>query len=160
MNDRIQYFSLDEVTPWGLEIVNKHPLLYLEHDSEIPYGENPCNLRCGFEFGVGWAALADEFSQTASELVVVLRESGIQSDAYIHAFIFKEKFGELRWQGNHNLKSPFSRLFSALVHNLQMSSANTCERCGKHGERRDTGGWFRTLCDEHTEEYRKSLGNT
>jgi hypothetical protein len=30
----------------------------------------------------------------------------------------------------------------------ELRSFETCEICGAHGERR-TGGWIKTLCDEH-----------
>jgi len=35
-------------------------------------------------------------------------------------------------------------------------AAITCEECGKPGELR-TGGWMRTLCDEHEAERQERL---
>jgi len=57
----------------------------------------------------------------------------------------KEKFGGLRFyvstlpEGGIDVMSKYEAL-----------SYNTCEVCGKHGLLRG-GGWYKTLCDEHSE---------
>jgi hypothetical protein len=122
----------------------------LMDDATAP-GADYCNLRYGFEFGQGWAKLAEDLGSTASALVEHLR-AVVRPDAYIHAFIFKEKFGELRWQGRHNLIEPFKSLFDGFTESLEDRSKYICEVTGKIGELRYFDGWLTTLCDE---EFRK-----
>jgi hypothetical protein len=57
----------------------------------------------------------------------------------------KEKFGELRFYikgGNDAIRQ---RIGAAALESLE-----TCEVCGKPGQRRGTD-WIRTLCDDHAE---------
>ncbi len=58
----------------------------------------------------------------------------------------KEKFGGLRfyYQGGDE----FIRGLETMA---ELWAGHTCEECGKPGERR-SGGWIRTLCDEHEAE--------
>jgi len=59
----------------------------------------------------------------------------------------KEKFGTLRfyYRGGDDY-------ISGLVSMAESMTNVTCEECGSVGERRH-GGWIRTLCDKHEEEY-------
>jgi hypothetical protein len=59
----------------------------------------------------------------------------------------KEKFGGLRfyYQGGDDY-------IDGLVSMAESWAARTCETCGNLGSRR-SGGWVRTLCDEHEQEY-------
>ncbi len=59
----------------------------------------------------------------------------------------KEKFGGLRfyYQGGDDY-------IDGLVSMAESWAARTCETCGHLGSRR-SGGWIRTLCDEHEQEY-------
>jgi hypothetical protein len=58
----------------------------------------------------------------------------------------KEKFGTLRfyYQGGDN----YIRGLESMADSM---SARICEDCGKPGKK-TTGGWIRTLCEEHTHE--------
>jgi len=59
----------------------------------------------------------------------------------------KEKFGTLRFYyhgGDDEI--------SGMVRMAESMSAVTCEKCGAPGHQR-SGGWIRTLCDTHEEEY-------
>lgn len=65
----------------------------------------------------------------------------------------KEKFGGLRFYfsgGNDEI--------SGMVRMAELWAGNTCETCGNKGERR-SGGWVRTLCDTHEEEYQNKWKN-
>lgn len=55
----------------------------------------------------------------------------------------KEKFGGLRFY----IEAGNDAMY-AIIRNAEKASYQTCEVCGKPGERRD-GMWIRTLCDEH-----------
>ena len=106
-----------------------------------------CNLRYGFECDQGWAAIIRKFSETATNIVAKLRSSGLQTDAWIRASIFKEKFASLRWQGYDNLIPPFHKRFFAYARFISDKFSHICERCGAPGKLRKIGGWYTTLRD-------------
>jgi hypothetical protein len=58
----------------------------------------------------------------------------------------KEKFGGLRFYyiGGDDA-------VDGMVRMAESWASNTCEECGKPGQSR-TGGWIKTLCDEHDAE--------
>jgi hypothetical protein len=58
----------------------------------------------------------------------------------------KEKFGTLRFYYNGG-----DEYISGLVAMADSMSGRICEDCGKPGKR-TSGGWIRTLCDEHAHE--------
>ncbi len=65
----------------------------------------------------------------------------------------KEKFGGLRFYydgGDDEI--------SGMVRMAESWADQTCETCGNKGERR-SGGWIRTLCDEHEAKYKVARGN-
>lgn len=63
----------------------------------------------------------------------------------------KEKFGGLRFyyllEENHLLPNNFAQK----VDEAELQSVATCEVCGEPGFRR-SGGWIKTLCDQHHQE--------
>lgn len=61
----------------------------------------------------------------------------------------KEKFGTLRFYYRGG-----DEYIDGLVSMAEAMSGVTCETCGKPGETR-SGGWIRTLCDEHEDEYQE-----
>jgi len=62
----------------------------------------------------------------------------------------KEKFGTLRfyYQGG-------DEFVHGAVWMAESMSGQICETCGDKGERRN-GGWVRTLCDHHENQYQES----
>lgn len=63
----------------------------------------------------------------------------------------KEKFGGLRFYydgGNEKI--------DGMVSMAEAWAGRTCEECGKPGETR-SGGWIRTLCDEHEAERQQRM---
>lgn len=63
----------------------------------------------------------------------------------------KEKFGGLRFYyegGDDEIRG--------MVRMAEAWAGNTCETCGKPGEQR-SGGWIKTLCDEHEAERQQRL---
>ena len=80
----------------------------------------------------------------------------------------KEKFGGLRWytrlvhdeageaDDDEQLTTPdglYERLY-AITRAAAEEADRLCEVCGKPGETR-SGGWIKTLCDEHAEQRKK-----
>lgn len=63
----------------------------------------------------------------------------------------KEKFGGLRfyYDGGNDI-------ISGMVTMAEAMASKTCETCGKPGQQR-SGGWIKTLCDEHEVERQRRL---
>lgn len=61
----------------------------------------------------------------------------------------KEKFGGLRFYYHGG-----DEAVSGMVRMAESWAASTCETCGETGTLRP-GGWIRTLCDKHEEEYQR-----
>lgn len=72
---------------------------------------------------------------------------------WINIAQIKEKFGGLRFYydgGDDEI--------SGMVRMAESWAGHTCEECGNKGERR-SGGWIRTLCDEHEAKYQARKNN-
>jgi hypothetical protein len=69
---------------------------------------------------------------------------------WIHVEQIKEKFGGLRfyYQGG-------DEHISGMVTMAEVWAGRSCETCGNVGLRR-SGGWVRTLCDNHEAEYQRN----
>jgi len=159
-------FHKHNLKPWGVELVNKYPLIFLELDPQnVPWAksagikeEDYCNLRYGFECGEGWKEHIEVIAKKATEIVKHLRDPNLhctpasEDDAFIHSCIVKEKFGGLRWQGNYKLPPLFQDLWEAFCLQEENRSFMTCEVTGKYGSIRRTkngeSAWIRTLCEE------------
>jgi len=129
MNTR--QFNYQNCPQWQIDIINRYPLIYrvpnpklLDYFSKEDYEKliaDPhfCNLRFGFECGEGWAKLIGEFSNVCFETLHIIERlypgNFDNRKYYICAFIFKEKFGGIRWQGDSNLPYPFNELFNSHV---------------------------------------------
>jgi hypothetical protein len=154
-----EFLNYSQLKPWERTIVDRYPNIYLTPNPRIRdfYGDkyeelisNPefTNLRYGFEFESGWADLVDRFSAKANSLVNMLRGYEVQSDAYIHSCIFKQKMSRLTFQGDVNLVEPFLGLFWAYVHEIERESGRICELSGKFGVLCKRGGNLKTLSQE------------
>jgi len=151
---------LEWLPEWQKKIIRKYPILYLETSpehskdaAELP--DDHCNLRYGFECEAGWEKLIDELSATGTSLVKALQAFGFQYDARITAYIVKEKFGVLSWQGLDNLLPPFRSLWFGYVAWIRERSSHTCEKSGKFGELRKIGSRFQTLSQSEYDKARK-----
>lgn len=87
--------------------------------------------------GEGWHDLVRGFFQACK-------------DAEVKVSQVKEKFGGLRIY-THGAPA----YILDLANKLEMKSYKICEECGKRGYPR-SGGWVRTLCDEHADGRSKS----
>ena len=90
--------------------------------------------------GPGWSGIIDR-------LVDDLFALGW--DGHVHQV--KEKFGGLRFYIGGLPEETFSAVVNR-ISEAENESLRTCDECGKPGRPR-SGGWIRTLCDEH--EWRK-----
>ena len=108
-------------------------------------------LMCfGFEHGDGWYQILDSLcGQIQNRLDWINRKEEIVKQ--VVAVQVKEKFGGLRFYyegGDDYIRGAVSM--------AEIMASQTCEECGKPGQLR-TGGWMRTLCDEHEAERQQQL---
>ena len=69
--------------------------------------------------------------------------------------VIKQKVGELRWQGRHNLCPPFDTLWLAYLNQTRLESIQTCEISGEPGLIRNLGGFVICLSDEEYLKWKK-----
>lgn len=125
----------------------KYPELYGE-----PYG--------GFAIGEGWWPIIEALSaqiayhvkwnHDARERLIKDNPHGLKIPEYVEPVVVrqvKEKFGGLRFYYDGG-----DDKVDGMVNMAESWAARTCEKCGNVGSSRK-GGWIRTLCDKHEEEY-------
>lgn len=152
------------------EIIRQYPILFQERvRSQWP------RTWSGFEHGPGWNSLIEAlcyslytpYRMARNEYIRMRKVEGktplragvapitavdverarlAMSEAELELPRFlqiKEKFGTLRVYLDHA-----DDRIMALMDMAERLSEVTCEQCGEPGELR-TGGWLKTLCDEH-----------
>jgi hypothetical protein len=98
-----------------------------------------------------------DFSKPISDWTMQRTKQDIESGEYrkvpdtisqVVAVQVKEKFGGLRFytQGGDDV-------IFGMIRVAESMAIRTCEECGNPGHTRVDGGWHRTLCDTHAEEY-------
>lgn len=106
---------------------------------------SPINL-FGFECGDGWYHLLDSLmGNIQSYLDWKNREEEVVKQVVL--LQVKEKFGGLRFYFDGG-----DSYILGLASLAESVSTHTCETCGNLAKTR-SGGWVRTLCDLHEEEY-------
>ena len=105
----------------------------------------------GFECGNGWFNILNQLCNNIQHHI----DWNNKKEEVVPQVVVqqvKEKFGTLRfyYEGGDDY-------ISGLVSMAESMSGVTCEQCGDPGTGR-TGGWIRTLCDKHEEEYQKRRG--
>jgi hypothetical protein len=117
-----------------------------------PYG--------GFAVGAGWWPILENLCSSIQNHIDwknTNKEKYNRGDGCPQVVVeqIKEKFGGLRfyYQGGDDT-------IQGMVHMAESWADHSCEECGAPGKRRN-GGWIRTLCDHHEEEYqsRRSQNN-
>ena len=87
------------------------------------------------ECGPGWAELYTPlFEACEAHKVKVLQ--------------VKEKFGGLRFYTPHTGPDWLRNLINL----VEQHSYHVCEKCGEPGQTASFGGWYSTLCPQHTRE--------
>ncbi len=73
----------------------------------------------------------------------------------------KEKFGGLRYyyDSSYDFGNIIRDIMDSVVSAAEYKCSITCEVCGGGGEIRYNGGWWKTLCDEHTSQHRTNPVN-
>lgn len=113
-----------------------------------PYG--------GFAVGSGWWNIIESLCDQIQSHIDWKNE---QFDKYNRGELvtqvtvdqIKEKFGGLRFY-----YSGGDATINGMVSMAESWAAHHCEECGNIGHRR-SGGWIRTLCDEHEAARQKSM---
>jgi len=137
--------SYDEVKydEFAKEMETEYPKMFAD-----PYG--------GFCVGAGWWQIIKSLCMRIqyytdwknSQFETHGRGSPVKQVTVLQ---IKEKFGGLRFY-----YSGGDDVVDGMIRMAESWAANTCEECGKPGESR-SGGWIRTLCDEHEVERQKSM---
>jgi hypothetical protein len=141
------------------QLCKKYPLIFKNR-----HGDMKETLMCwGFECGDGWYQILDSLCANIQSHIDWAKkrrdyevEKGVQGEPgmprtpvveQVVAIQVKEKFGGLRFYYEGG-----DEQIHGMVRMAESWAANTCETCGAPGKMRN-GGWIRTLCDTHEEEY-------
>lgn len=129
----------------------KYPAMFSQ-----PYG--------GFAVGAGWWPIIEALCgqiQHHIDWATKTRQRLLTDNPYNHKIPddvpqvvvtqIKEKFGGLRFYYDGG-----DDMIDGMVRMAESWAARHCEKCGKPGEIR-SGGWIRTLCDEHEQEYQSAM---
>ena len=121
---------------------------------EETYPEMFSNPYGGFAVGEGWWPILESLCSQISHHVKwknEQKEKYSQGEGCPQVVVaqIKEKFGGLRFYYDGG-----DGVLDGMVRMAESWAAHSCETCGKPGLRR-SGGWIRTLCDEHEAEYQQ-----
>jgi len=113
---------------------------------ENPYG--------GFAVGAGWWPIIEALCGHIQHYIDwknEQREKYSRGEGCPQVVVaqIKEKFGGLRFYYDGG-----DDKISGMVSMAESWAGHSCEKCGAPGKSR-SGGWIRTLCDHHEEEYQK-----
>lgn len=142
-------YKEEEYDAFAKRMEEKYPKMFAN-----PYG--------GFAVGPGWWPILEALCNQIHHHVKWKQE---QKEKYgrgegcpdVVVEQIKEKFGGLRfyYQGGDDVVDGMVRMAEAWA-------GGSCEECGKPGLSR-SGGWIKTLCDEHEAErkarYKKEFGD-
>jgi hypothetical protein len=163
-------FDKRELKEWEANIANEFPEFILVPSPEVlghyekslgqkfadmpQEKENLCNLRYGFECDSGWKSIIRDYFTQMRHLIKYAKDSG--DEVHYSTFIFKEKFGEIRDQGNFYGpdRKKYWDEYAKLNHMFMSRSGKICEVCGEEGTLRKRGknwGWVKCLCNSHAD---------
>lgn len=123
------------------QLCEKYPEIFAErHLSEM----QTC-MCWGFSHGDGWFNIIDQLCANIQSHINWQTKQGHEVPQVVAEQV-KEKFGTLRfyYRGGDDVINGMVRMAEAM-------SGVTCETCGAPGHQR-SGGWIRTLCDEHAKK--------
>lgn len=132
-------------------LCTKYPKIFRDRHGNIKE-----TLMCwGFECGDGWYQVLDSLCGNIQSYIDWKNRSAaagykdFEPVEQVVAVQVKEKFGGLRfyYEGGDNH-------ISGMVRMAESWASVTCEECGAPGKHR-SGGWIRTLCDNHENEYQE-----
>jgi hypothetical protein len=128
-------YNEDDYLAFSKSMEEKYPLMY-----GSKYG--------GFAIGAGWWPIIESLSANIQNHIDWQNKNHEKHPVVKQVVVeqIKEKFGGLRFYyqgGDDNIHG--------MVRMAESWAARTCEECGKPGQSR-SGGWIKTLCDEHEAE--------
>lgn len=130
----------DQYDEFAKRMEEKFPAMFAE-----PYG--------GFAVGPGWWPMLETLCDLIQSHIDWNNKRATAHPEMMYRHIeqvevcqIKEKFGGLRfyYEGGNDI-------ISGMVTMAEAMASQTCETCGKPGQLR-SGGWIKTLCDEHEAE--------
>jgi hypothetical protein len=133
-------YTEEQYEEFSQRMEQQFPLMYGE-----PYG--------GFAVGPGWWPIIEELStgiQTHIDWWNKNRETRPVVEQ-VKVRQIKEKFGGLRFYYDGG-----DEYVQGMVRMAEAWADHACEECGKPGKSR-SGGWIRTLCDEHEVERQEQI---
>lgn len=129
---------------------------------ETKYPEMYSNVYCGIAIEPGWyniVELASHAIYANAKWKIEQRERLLKDNPHNRDIPdeidfpsvaqIKEKFGTLRFYVDGG-----DEFTNGVATMAELMSGRVCETCGDIGSRR-SGGWIRTLCDKHEEEYQR-----
>jgi ribosomal protein S27E len=141
-------------------LCEKYPKIFVNRNSDM----RTTAMCWGFEHGDGWYNIINQlcnniqhhidWSHKSHESDLKWNEEHPENQREVRKICsqvvaeqVKEKFGTLRfyYQGGDDT-------VDGMVQMAEAMTEVTCEKCGSPATRR-SGGWIRTLCDIHEEEY-------
>lgn len=127
------------------KLIQKYPkLLRQTGESELV---SP--MYWGFQCGDGWYNILDVMLCRIQSYIDSVQK--VNPEYPQPEFVqIKEKFGGLRAYINGG----DDVIFSIIAFAEQMSD-RTCDVCGNVGKNRSFGGWYVTLCEEHSAKYKE-----
>lgn len=165
-------FLISNITPEWMDLVESFPEFIFELSPDVEYWFEEsrkladernlppldktkwCNLRYSFECDIGWKPIIWEYFTNIKNIIDNARANG--DEVFYKTCIFKEKFGELRDQGDFYGKDHKKYLseYTKLSLDLMEKSSKVCEICGKDGRLRTAkrGWWIKCLCEDHAVE--------
>ena len=154
-----------------LKLVELYPVIFRDYGGDM---RKTC-MHWGMSCGDGWYSLLDALCQTL-ESITAGKDVQVIADQvkeklgglrfYYHVDYDPDIFDRIRWRlrnfmCRHHWGVQYNNLvdfkqkyfkstvekISDAIHYAESQSYRTCERCGRHGERKG-GSWIGTLCEE------------
>lgn len=123
------------------KLVKKYPEIFADRHADMM-----TTAMCwGFECDDGWYNIIDALCANMQNHIDWREKNGHEVPQVVAEQV-KEKFGGLRfyYRGGDDV-------IDGMVQMAESISERTCETCGAPGTP-TTGGWIRTLCDQHQQE--------
>ena len=125
-------------------LCERYPLLFKDRHSD-PAASAMC---WGFECGDGWFTLIDNLCKSLMWDGFNHENKYVREDPPTVVQV-KEKYGTLRFYADGRNEKD-----AAIIGFAELLSGSICEKCGAmEGTTQTEGGWIRTLCPTHMEEY-------
>ncbi len=123
-------YTEDQYNAFEQRMHEAHPEMFAK-----PYG--------GFAVGAGWWPIIEALCNNIQSHINLRNSKPDKAIPQVVVHQIKEKFGGLRFYYEGG-----DATVDGMVRMAESWASRHCEECGKPGTSR-SGGWIRTLCDEH-----------